>query len=61
MQLLKNDIIKLRALEREDLDSLFEIENDSALWTVSDTLAPYSRDLLTKYLDESGVCTSSIR
>ena len=41
-------------MERSDLDSLFEIENDSALWTVSDTLAPYSRDLLTKYLDESG-------
>lgn len=41
-------------MEHNDLDSLFEIENDSTLWTISDTLAPYSRDLLTKYLDQSG-------
>lgn len=54
MQLLENKNIVLRALEPQDLDSLFEIENDVALWPISDTLVPFSRDLLSKYLEESG-------
>lgn len=53
MYLLDNKNIKLRALESSDLDALFEIENDSSLWDISDTLAPYSRELLSKYLEES--------
>ena len=53
MHILENKHIKLRALEPSDLDALFEIENDSALWHISDTLVPYSRDLLEKYLEES--------
>ena len=54
MQILENKNIKLRALERNDLDCLFEIENDPDHWTISDTLAPFSRDLLSKYVEESG-------
>jgi diamine N-acetyltransferase len=50
MFLLENDIIRLRALEPEDLDALFHIENDKSLWQVSDTLAPFSRDILKKYI-----------
>ena len=40
-------------MEPVDLDALFEIENDSTMWNISDTLVPYSRDLLSKYLQES--------
>ncbi len=54
MHILENKHIKLRALEPKDLDALFEIENDFGLWDISDTLAPFSRDLLSKYLEESG-------
>ena len=50
MKLLENDIIKLRALETEDLDFLFSVENDPQFWEVSNTLAPYSRQLLGQYL-----------
>ncbi len=54
MKLLENKHIKLRSLEPKDLEDLFEIENDSTMWDMSDTLAPFSRDLLSKYLEESG-------
>jgi diamine N-acetyltransferase len=54
VHILENKHIKLRALESIDLEALFEIENDSNLWNISDTLAPFSRDLLSKYLEESG-------
>ena len=53
MYILENKHIALRALEPSDLDALFEIENDSAMWNISDTLVPYSRDLLSKYIEES--------
>ena len=50
-QLLSNDQITLRALEPTDLDTLYRWENDTALWTVSDTAAPYSREALWHYLE----------
>ena len=53
MNLLENKHIKLRALEPDDLDGLFNIENDSSLWEISDTRAPYSRELLSEYLKEA--------
>ena len=51
-QLLSNDIVTLRALEPTDLDLLYRWENDTALWVVSDTVAPYSRKALWQYLKE---------
>ena len=51
-QLLSNDHITLRALEPTDLDTLYRWENDTALWMVSDTAAPYSREALWHYLKE---------
>ena len=50
-QLLRNDIIALRALEPTDLDTLYRWENDSRLWYASDTVAPYSRAALWQYLE----------
>ena len=40
----------LRALEPEDLEFLYALENDPAIWAVSDTLAPVSRHALREYL-----------
>ena len=48
---MKNDTIELRPLEPTDLDTLYNWENDSALWVVSDTVAPYSRAALWQYLE----------
>ncbi|MBQ6166705.1 MAG: GNAT family N-acetyltransferase [Muribaculaceae bacterium] len=50
-QLLSNNTITLRPLEPTDLDTLYNWENDSALWAVSDTTAPYSRKALWDYLE----------
>ena len=43
-------MIKLRAIEPEDLDLLYRIENDTALWNVGTSNVPYSRYLLHDYV-----------
>ncbi|APY07470.1 GNAT family N-acetyltransferase [Winogradskyella sp. J14-2] len=50
---LKGEHVFLRALEPEDLDFVYEIENDTALWSLSDTLTPYSRFTLKQYLENA--------
>lgn len=42
--------VELRALEPDDLDFLYALENDRTIWAVSDTLAPISRHALREYL-----------
>lgn len=50
MQLLQNKIIRLRALEPEDVDFLFSTENDLDFWEVSSTQTPFSKNILKQYL-----------
>ena len=45
--------IELRAMEPEDLELLYEWENDTSLWELSNTRAPYSRFLLAQYLKDA--------
>lgn len=42
--------VMLTALEPEDLEVLYTIENDPQMWCVSDTNAPYSRYALRNYI-----------
>ncbi|MBQ9637313.1 MAG: GNAT family N-acetyltransferase [Prevotella sp.] len=42
--------IQLRALEPEDLDDLYAIENDRDVWCVGHTNVPYSRYALHDYI-----------
>lgn len=42
--------MKLTPLEPEDLELLYTIENDSALWSVGSANVPYSRHTLCEYL-----------
>ena len=42
--------IKLRAIEPEDLDLLYRIENDVELWNVGTSNVPYSRYLIHDYV-----------
>ena len=44
--------LRLRPLEPEDLDWLYSIENDTALWDTSNTDIPYSRYALRQYIAE---------
>ncbi len=45
--------IRLRAIEPEDLDLLYQIENDTRLWNVGTTNVPYSRYTLHDYIATS--------
>jgi len=50
---LELEEIYLRALEPEDLEFIYMIENDVSLWEVSNTQTPYSRFLIRQYLENS--------
>jgi diamine N-acetyltransferase len=50
---LKDDLITLRALEPQDIDLLYAWENDEAIWTVSHTIAPFSKHTLALYIQNS--------
>lgn len=43
----------LRALEPEDLELLYDIENDPAIWDVGTPTGPYSKYALRRYLEEA--------
>jgi len=48
--LLTGANIRLRALEPLDVDLLYEWENDTSIWKVSNTLTPFSRFQLEEYV-----------
>nr|WP_299068895.1 GNAT family N-acetyltransferase [uncultured Allomuricauda sp.] len=48
---LKGKQVYLRALEPRDLDFLYELENDTSIWEISGTLKPYSKKVLSLYLE----------
>lgn len=45
--------IRFRALEPDDIDLLFEWENDAGIWEISNTFEPFSKYILAKYIKES--------
>lgn len=45
--------IYLRALEKVDLEFLYGLENDTEFWEISGTVVPYSRDVLSLYLEHA--------
>ena len=47
---MKKGKVKLRAMEPEDLDVLYEIENDAEMWHIGAVNVPYSRYLLHDYI-----------
>ncbi len=51
-ELLETARIKLRALEPEDVELLYRWENDPEIWGVSDTLLPFSRQTLRRFIEE---------
>lgn len=42
--------VRFRAIEPEDLDVLYKIENDTSLWNVGVTNVPYSKYMLHEYI-----------
>jgi len=50
---MKNEKIRLRALEPEDLELLYEWENNDSYWVISNTVSPFSKYTLKRYLENS--------
>ena len=53
MQTLKGQHVYLRALEPEDLEFVYALENDQSVWEVSQTQTPYSKFLIHQYLENA--------
>lgn len=53
MVTLKGPTVYLRALEPEDLEFVYTIENNEEVWEVSNTQTPYSRFLIKQYLENA--------
>lgn len=53
MVTLQGQNIHLRALEPEDLEFVYAIENDENMWEVSNTITPYSKFLIRQYLENA--------
>lgn len=51
--MLESENIKLRALEPSDIDLLYDWENNTNIWTISNTLNPFSKFILKQYLENS--------
>jgi diamine N-acetyltransferase len=50
---MKYKEISLRALEPEDLELLYDWENNISYWTLSNTVVPFSKYTLKRYLEDS--------
>jgi diamine N-acetyltransferase len=50
---MKYKEISLRALEPEDLELLYEWENNLSYWIISNTVVPFSKYTLKRYLENS--------
>ena len=51
MDILETGLIKLRALEPEDIDILYLWEIDTEVWKVSNTVAPFSKHILRLFIE----------
>jgi diamine N-acetyltransferase len=50
---IESEHIYLRAIESSDVDLLYNIENDISIWKISQTITPFSKEILQLYLDSS--------
>lgn len=47
---LNGELVFLRAVEPEDLDIMFDMENDPEMWNISSFTVPYSKHVLRQYI-----------
>lgn len=48
--ILQGERIRLRAIEPSDAKLLYQWENDTSVWHVSNTITPFSKDVISQYL-----------
>ncbi|PIQ22529.1 MAG: GNAT family N-acetyltransferase [Cytophagales bacterium CG18_big_fil_WC_8_21_14_2_50_42_9] len=52
---LKTNTLYLRALESSDLEFLYALENSVSVWRVSNTVVPFSREVIAQYLEQAAL------
>ncbi len=50
---MRSDNIYLRTLEPDDVDFLYDLENDTSNWLVSQTRVPFSKNILNQYIQSA--------
>lgn len=53
MDILKGEKVQLRAVEPNDIDIIYKWENNTSVWQLSNTLAPFSRHIIKQFVDNS--------
>ena len=53
MGLLDGELVVLRAVEPEDVDLMYLVENDTSLWHYGNSNVPYSRYALGRFIEQS--------
>lgn len=51
--ILENDSCLLRAVGPEDLEYIYALENNTALWEVGNTITPYAKFRIQEYLENA--------
>ena len=51
--MLEKSEISLRSLEKEDVDFLLNLENDTSIWEVSRTVAPFTKEEIADYISNA--------
>ena len=49
--ILTGELVKLRAVEKSDLDLLYSWENDTDIWKVSNNVLPFSKDSINHFIE----------
>ena len=50
---LEDKNIRLRAIEPNDINIIYKWENNTDIWKVSNTITPFSRKIITDYVEHS--------
>jgi len=53
VDLLTGKKVQLRAVEPNDIDIIYKWENNTSVWQLSNTLAPFSRHIIKQFIDNS--------
>ena len=51
--MLENEIIKLRALEPTDIEIIYNWENNTNIWNVSNTITPFAKHIIKEYIESA--------
>ncbi|MBK8805190.1 MAG: GNAT family N-acetyltransferase [Bacteroidales bacterium] len=60
-KILENDILKLRAIQTDDIDLIHRWENETSNWFVSQHITPFSRELIQNYVGNSDMDIYSVK